>query len=128
MGALVQFGVELESTTCHNCGIEYAMPRNKIRWHREHGGTFYCPNGHGEAFSESEVQKLKKQLETERQLRATRERWLENEQSAHRATKGQLTKVKRRVSGGACPCCKRSFVKLAQHMKTKHPDYAEAKS
>ncbi len=43
------------------------------------------------------------------------------------ATKGVVTKMKNRVSKGACPVpgCKRSFDKsrLERHIKSKHPDY-----
>ena len=40
------------------------------------------------------------------------------------AYKGHLTRVKRRVGNGVCPCCNRTFKNLADHMTTKHPDYA----
>lgn len=43
------------------------------------------------------------------------------------AYKGQVTKVKNRVSKGVCPCCNRYFKNLHRHMENKHPDYAEAK-
>ena len=41
------------------------------------------------------------------------------------AAKGQLTKVKKRVGNGVCPCCTRSFTDLARHMESKHPAYVE---
>lgn len=41
-------------------------------------------------------------------------------------TKGQLTKTKKRLAGGVCPCCNRSFVSLAKHMASQHPDYQES--
>ncbi len=37
----------------------------------------------------------------------------------------ELKRIKRQISNGACPCCKRSFQNLVQHMKIKHPDYIE---
>jgi hypothetical protein len=40
--------------------------------------------------------------------------------------KGVLTKVKRRVGKGTCPCCKRHFVNVERHMKVKHPSFADA--
>lgn len=30
--------------------------------------------------------------------------------------------IKKRVQGGACPCCNRHFVQLERHMATKHPE------
>lgn len=52
--------------------------------------------------------------------------WLEQHgQSLQLASyaRGQLTKLKRRVSNGVCPCCNRSFADLHRHMTEKHPDY-----
>lgn len=39
------------------------------------------------------------------------------------AYKGQVTKVKRRVSKGVCPCCNRTFENLARNMESQHPAY-----
>jgi len=33
----------------------------------------------------------------------------------------ELKRVKRRINGGVCTCCNRTFTNLARHMKTKHP-------
>ena len=40
------------------------------------------------------------------------------------AAKGELTKMKKRVGNGVCPCCNRQFVNLQRHMATQHPGYA----
>ncbi|HYC31767.1 MAG TPA: hypothetical protein VEB59_05720, partial [Gemmatimonadales bacterium] len=40
-----------------------------------------------------------------------------------RSTKGVVTKIKRRVAGGVCPCCNRTFSDLARHMSGKHPGW-----
>lgn len=40
-----------------------------------------------------------------------------------RATKGVVTKIKKRVSKGVCPCCNRSFENLKNHMESQHPEY-----
>jgi hypothetical protein len=42
-----------------------------------------------------------------------------------RAEKAAKTKIKNRVAKGVCPCCNRTFQNLADHMKSKHPDYAD---
>ena len=39
--------------------------------------------------------------------------------------KGQVTRIKKRVANGVCPCCNRTFKDLAAHMSTQHPDYIE---
>lgn len=49
-------------------------------------------------------------------------------QRALRATKGRLTKTKKRIANGVCPCCNRHFVNLERHMTGKHPDYTKEQS
>lgn len=39
--------------------------------------------------------------------------------------RGVVTKTKNRIGKGVCPCCNRTFVELARHIATKHPDYAK---
>lgn len=41
------------------------------------------------------------------------------------AKKGQLTKLKKRVANGACPCCNRHFSDLYRHIQSQHPDYVQ---
>lgn len=132
MGAatVLQFSTALEENTCWSCGVLFALPGNMLRHRRENGGSVFCPSGHENWWNESECDKLKKRLKArdealERREQAherTRER-LQSEERSHSATKGHLTRTKKRVSGGVCPCCNRSFVALARHMKTKHPNY-----
>lgn len=55
----------------------------------------------------------------------TEQRRLESERRAHAATKGQLTKTKKRIANGVCPCCNRSFANLERHMAGQHPDYPQ---
>lgn len=73
--------------------------------------TTRCPAGAAEAAPTDAATSTGDQLEAERR--------------AHAATKGQLTKTRKRVAGGVCPCCNRSFVNLGRHMAGQHPDYAE---
>jgi hypothetical protein len=67
------------------------------------------------------------QLEDEFKWADNRRRNAENETEAERrskaAYKGQLTKVRRKVANGSCPCCNRHFENLQRHMQTKHPEY-----
>ena len=41
------------------------------------------------------------------------------------ALKGVVTKTKRRIGKGVCPCCNRTFQDLQRHMAGKHPEYAD---
>lgn len=128
MGATaLAFNVWLESIECCNCGVVFAMPVSWLKHYREDPDRwFYCPAGHQQHFAESEVTRLKKQLsqyqsqlEWEKGRRKNTERRLS-------AQKGQVTKIKRRVGKGVCPCCNRFFPNLHNHMETQHPDFAQA--
>lgn len=122
----------LTAHECGECGITWAMPKQFIESRRKDGKTFYCPNGHKRVYRETEAQKLEKKLAAaqgnyraavDRAERAREQ--TEAERRRHAATKGQLTKTKKRVAGGVCPCCNRSFVDLGRHMAGQHPDYTK---
>jgi hypothetical protein len=119
------------------CGIVFAVDAQvRAVWKRD-GTNFTCPNGHGQRYTETEAQKLKKQLEAaevklQSQIRATEfarnnaasER-AAREQTERRLTarKGINTRLRNRIKNGVCPCCHRTFKQLAAHMKTKHPKF-----
>lgn len=135
MSAVLNFNQALSTLTCYKCGIVFAVPQYFRQKRNEDKECFWCPNGHSQAFVESKVQRLQKQLEAEKR---SAEWWRLNSQSKDRTIKGQniqigkvKAKLKRteiRVSHGVCPCCNRSFVNMQRHMKTKHPDYVEGNS
>jgi len=131
-------GVTLQVTSCCVCGTEFAVPLAMLRARQESGGDLYCPSGHCLTWNETEVKELRRQLAGEQQkvnmereyVRCERlRRMAEQERHEHTkrrlsATQGVVTKTKKRVGGGACPCCNRFFPKLRKHMKSKHPEYA----
>jgi hypothetical protein len=129
----VQFTVELESTTCCKCGIVFAFDGRLMQERMRDHQTFYCPHGHPLHFGgESDVEKLKKQLKLERQnadqLRAEVAFQRDQRESAERSlrgTKAALTRTKKRIAAGVCPCCTRNFQNLAEHMANKHPGYQD---
>lgn len=97
---------------------------------------FFCGYGHSMVFAvgESENDKLRRErdrlaqqiAERDDRIRQERERAEAAERRAS-AARGQVTRIKNRVSHGVCPCCSRTFENLARHMTSKHPDYrAEA--
>jgi hypothetical protein len=134
MGAAVTVLIALEDMgACCTCGTRFAaeaqFKRNRLDDHR----PFYCPNGHSQSYvGETEAQRLAKELERERKRREqaedlARRRGAECDQlvKTKAQTLGKLRAIKQRVKNGVCPCCNRSFVQLARHMATKHPDYAQ---
>lgn len=123
----------LEVVRCWSCGIRFAIEQeHKERLERK-AETLYCPRGCKLCWvSETEETKLRKQIVAKQaaldQARAEIDSQREMRHQVERrlvATKGVVTRTKRRVGNGVCPCCKRSFSALAAHMKTKHPEYGE---
>jgi hypothetical protein len=121
----VTFTDELVVEECPSCFVVFGMVKSMDRRKRNEGGTWYCPNGHGIHAIESEVTRLQKALEREQQIALRKSEQLEAERRSHSATKGQVTRLKNRAAGGACPCCNRTFVQLERHMQTKHPEFAQ---
>lgn len=108
---------------CYNCKMPFAAEKETMKKWQQNGQSFYCPNGHVQHFTESENAQLKKQLEASKRdaewVRAQRDR-AEKQASAAR---GQVTKIKNRISNGVCPCCNRSFFNLKRHMLHMHPEF-----
>lgn len=116
------------------CGIVFAMPDDYDDRRRRDGKTFYCPNGHGRAYLETEEKRLRKRLDAaerrasqaEETARSQRERAAKAERSAI-AYRGHLTRMKNRIANGVCPVpgCKRTgLIQTMRHIATKHPRWA----
>lgn len=127
MSAVLKFQQELETKTCGECGVTFAAPAYFWSERKQTGATWYCPNGHARIFGKTAAQELQEQLEREREQHRQRLDFERNQTAAVKrelvTVKGQLTKTKKRVANGVCPCCQRSFVQLKRHIATKHPDY-----
>lgn len=116
---------------CSACGMFFFIPNNIEQACVDKGRNWWCPGcGHHWRYGDTTKAKLEKQLEREKKrtewatIRADNNAaWAEREKRKKAAYKGLLTKTKKRISGGVCPCCNRSFHNLAKHMKSKHPNY-----
>lgn len=115
----------LECVKCYSCGVPFGIEshlhaellKNRTR-------DFFCTNGHSQHYlGESDAEKFKRLWSAAEirkvELIADRDRI----ERRRRALKGIVTRTKRRVGNGVCPCCTRSFSNLRRHMDTKHPDY-----
>jgi hypothetical protein len=116
---------------CCECGIYFAMPRDFQERRRFDGTNFFCPAGHSQHYTEPQKAKLERQLkqaeeraEREREWRRQAEGAAERIERRRRALQGVVTRTKRRIASGVCPCCKRHFQNLENHMKAQHPRYA----
>lgn len=119
---------------CCKCGIHFGIPSYFDEKRREDCGLFSCPNGHGQAYTESTTKRLEKRIEvlqvslnsaredatTQRQLKRKEERRV-------KAYRGVVTKLKTRAKNGVCPCCTRHFLDLESPIKTKHPKFGVKK-
>lgn len=127
------FSQTLTTCNCASCGIMFGIPSDYHQRLRDKGDTFYCPSGHLNVYSESTVAKLQKEVDSAKRTatywREQADTRAQQRDAAHRqrnAFKGVVTKVKKRIGNGVCPCCSRTFKQLAAHMASKHPDYAGA--
>lgn len=126
MAAVLDFIVSLETTTCPGCGVAFAAPGSLLRSLRESKGSFYCPNGHSQSYTESRAQILERELSAAK--RATEVANNEAAQARVRADNAEgreaaAVKKLARTKNGVCPCCNRSFTALQRHIKTKHPEF-----
>ena len=123
----ITFTGTLKVHDCPNCGITHAIPTDFERLMKERDGSCICPNGHSWSFTgKSKNQIIKENEERIAQLRArvaSRNEEIEHIKGSQKALRGVITKTKRRIANGVCPCCNRSFADLAKHMKGKHPKY-----
>ena len=129
-GAAVLQTLRFETIHCCKCGMTFAVPADiRSRWQAS-GSFFYCPAGHSQHYSESQVQKLEKQLSAERKYKEWAEQDARNQriyrEQAERKVIGQKaakTRLRNRIKNGVCPCCTRSFANLRAHILTKHPEF-----
>lgn len=130
-GATLTVTERLVTETCCGCHVLFAITEELRDRRLEDKKQFFCPNGHSQSYvGETKEEKLRKERDAlERQLASARgnEKYYreraESEKKSHAATKGVLTKTKKRVANGVCPVCNRSFVQLANHMQGQHPQY-----
>lgn len=127
--ATLTYSGQLTVVTCW-CGMRHAIPselddfQDRQHDNGERQTSIYCPLGHQHIRAgKGEAEKLRERLEGERRRLAATRDLLAHEERSHAATRGHLTRTKKRVAHGVCPCCSRTFQQLARHMKNKHPEY-----
>jgi hypothetical protein len=118
----------LTSSKCAECGVVFGLPWQMHENRRVDSKTFYCPNGHGQSYRVSEVDKLKKELLAEKQRREAAELGKAGEAKRAERAEVALARHVKRTRSGVCPHCQRSFSSLRRHIETKHPDAAGAAS
>jgi len=117
---------------CPTCGVSYGLDSDYDRRRQESGEGWTAPCGHTVVYTKSEVDRLRTELkrqkdETDRAWAQARRNFdqKEIERRSHAATKGKVTKLKKRIAAGVCPACTRTFQNLARHMAGQHPEYID---
>jgi hypothetical protein len=115
-GTMTHVSLAMKTIVCGGCGIPFAIPENYFNKLIENNGSFHCPNGCSLHFTgETEVEKLTRQLKQ-------KESELAQKTTANIQLDTQLTKIKKDIASGKCPCCDKTYKHLANHMKNKHPN------
>lgn len=131
------FTVQMTDLECSACGMPFCISADFERRRREDGQKFFCPSGHHNVYTESELDRVRKQLAIKDREIENRIKQTEREKAAHdqtktelreterrrRAAKGVATRLKNRINAGTCPCCDQAFPDLHQHMTEAHPDF-----
>lgn len=112
------------------CGCHFGVPSQMLRQRRNDKQTFYCPSGHPQCYRESDADRLRRELAAKQaqldQAHAGAKHLREQRDEMERsliATKGVVTKLKKKSKKGECPCCEATFVNLAAHIRDEHPEY-----
>lgn len=126
---------DLTVVSCSSCHVTYAIPtsfyKSALKWRGDRtdgrGWKICCPFGHTWWYvGETETEKLRR-IANEARHRAAAERDLrQHTERKLAAQKGATTKARKRHADGVCPCCKRSFKQVREHMARMHPDYDPA--
>ena len=112
--------IKLVTHECFRCHIIFAMPKFLDERAQKFGDTFYCPNGHGAIYTESEVFKLKHQLEATEADREIYRQQRDDTLILLSKKNKEIQRIQKRIHAGVCPECKRHFVNLERHMQGKH--------
>jgi hypothetical protein len=122
MGSVFFTDVTLVREDCWVCGTPFALSKRFSDNARSKGTTFYCPTGCAIRYGKGEAEKLQEQLSAANaradQLREQRDR----EERRRLATKGAMTRLRKRINAGVCPHCSRSFKSLREHIAHMHPE------
>jgi hypothetical protein len=133
MSATQTFVGTLVAVECGECGVTFGMTSDFIAERQRDHRTLYCPNGHlrhypGQSKEEAALAEAERQRALKEQyiqLADDRARQRDQARRQAAAARGQVTRIKRRVGKGVCPCCNRTFQDLARHMSGQHPDWSK---
>jgi hypothetical protein len=124
---------QLVVVECAACFMSFGVvPAFSEERQRDHG-RFYCPQGHHLSWpDESDLETARRQRDAALKRSTQLSGLLTDEQEQHRrterrlkATRGVVTRTKRRIAKGLCPRCHQHFPNIERHVAAKHPDYVK---
>jgi hypothetical protein len=134
MSYSVETSVTYIELTCWVCGCQFAVDNRMYSERKNRGEDLWCPHGCHLSLGEPKSVKLQRDLEKAKRDTAF---WIarsdEHQRCAERqvrrvvALRGVVTRTKRRIAAGKCPCCHVRFSDLQGHMSKTHPDYGDEK-
>jgi len=120
----IETQTKLMTEGCCKCGVLFAVPKDFQERRVRDGEWFYCPSGHAQHYTETNEEKLRRQLSSAQADVALYRSRCDNLLGELDAREREMRRVKRRVHAGTCPYCRRHFVNVERHMTTKHPEEA----
>jgi NMD protein affecting ribosome stability and mRNA decay len=111
---------EMREMRCGACGIVFWAPEFFMDQREKDGNVWHCPNGHRRVYRETTADKLRKELEVERQHSAMERQLRIDTESRLKKAQREQKRIKTRIQAGVCPDCNRTFQNLARHMECKH--------
>lgn len=111
----------LIQTSCY-CSVALAIPEDLYGWAMVTGGGVYCPLGHSFVYSDSENEKLKRELKWAKDRAASDRARADQVEASLRATKGHVTRLRKRTLAGECPVCGQHLRDLQRHVARQHPN------
>lgn len=118
----VNHTVSLNVWECPSCGVVYGITSEFANAVKNRHGSYYCPNGHSLSWKDSEADILRRKLDSARMDVDWYKSRASEAEGSLRATRGVVTKLRKRVTNGVCPFgCRRHFANLQRHVASKHP-------
>lgn len=124
-GTTISTTADLIIEDCYKCAVQFAMPISLQRKCKEKGQTFYCPNGHGQVYRTTDLQRARSCADREKKRADRFQAEARHLECRRRGEKSVTTRMKNRLASGVCPCCNKRFPDVGAHISEKHPHYCE---
>jgi hypothetical protein len=120
----VPLSISIITEECCACGVVFGMTSGFRNERRDDKKTFHCPNGHPQHYLGKSKDEQISDLRHERNDAANNALLAEQKLERERRTR---KRIETRAKNGVCPFgCKRSFINVQRHVKTKHADEVPA--